>query len=75
MEASLIGYLGKSSTVTDTRYLFPAAYPVLFVTFRYMLQEFYIKTQQCLICNKANLFIKFEIINNNNKKIKLALID
>lgn len=72
MEASLIGYLGKSSTVTDTRYLFPAAYPVLFVTFRYMLQKFYIEIQQCLIYNKANLFIKFEIIT---KKIKLALID
>lgn len=72
MEASLIGYLGKSSTVIDTRYLFPAAYPVLFVTFRYMLQEFYIKTQQCLIYNKANLFIKSEKIT---KKIKLALID
>lgn len=72
MEASLIGYLGKSSTVTDTRYLFPAAYPVLFVTFRYMLQEFYIKTQQCLIYSKANFFIKFEKIT---KKIKLALID
>lgn len=72
MEASLIGYLGKSSTVTDTRYLFPAAYPVLFATFRYMLQEFYIKTQQCLIYSKANFFIKFEKIT---KKIKLALID
>lgn len=42
MEASLIGYLGKSSTVTDTRYLFPAAYPVLFVTFRYNIYNIYI---------------------------------
>lgn len=52
MEASLIGYLGKSSTVIDTRYLFPAAYPVLFVTFRYMLQKFYIKPSNVLFTIK-----------------------